>query len=75
MSAKLSKQLIKLAKEVVLITLAAASFIVLISDVADSLVLWEVCLIKLVAFVVLVFAFLQTPWCQANIRDLGADCR
>ena len=74
MSVKVLLAVCRIAKEIALIVLAAISFIVLVSDVAEDLVLWKVSLLKGAAFAVLLVVFLLTSRRQRNIRELkGAD--
>lgn len=60
----------KWAVDIALAILALGAFIVLVSDVSDSLALWKVCAIKLAAFAVLYGVFIRIPWCQDNLREL-----
>ena len=67
-----AKGIIKMLRriyDVILASLALASFIVLVSDVTEALVLWQVCLIKVAAFAVLLAVFYQTPWFRSGLRE------
>lgn len=67
-----AKGIIKMLRriyDVILASLALASFIVLVSDVTGALVLWQVCLIKVVAFAILLGVFSQTPWFREGARE------
>lgn len=70
MEAKVIVKVLRWAIDIALALLAMAAFIVIISDVSDSLALWKVCAIKLAAFAVLYGVFIMTPWCQDRLREL-----
>lgn len=67
-----AKGIIKMLRriyDVILASLALASFIVLVSDVTGALVLWQVCLLKGVAFAILLGVFSMTPWFRGGLRE------
>ena len=67
-----AKGIIKILRriyDVILASLALASFIVLVSDVTGALVLWQVCLLKGVAFAILFGVFSLTPWFRGGLRE------
>lgn len=67
-----AKGIIKMLRriyDVILASLALASFIVLVSDVTGTLVLWQVCLLKGVAFAILFGVISQTPWFRGGLRE------
>lgn len=68
MEAKGIVKLLKWVYDIALAMLAMVAFIVLVSDVCDSLELWKVCAIKLASFAVLFGVFIRTPWCQDSLR-------
>ena len=70
MEAKGIVKVLRWALDIALAILAMGAFIVLVSDVCDSLELWKVCAIKLVSFAVLFGVFIRTPWCQDSLREL-----
>ena len=69
MEAKGIIKMLRRVYDVILASLALASFIVLVSDIGGALVLWQVCLIKVVAFAVLFGVLCLTPWFRYGARE------